>query len=210
MPNAWLIVESVEILKRLKKRSIPREIIAKYEAWKNLVATQGPHALLGLPGFRDHALAGEWKGYRASYLSRDWRVIYRTRKDEVFVEVERVSKHDYRRDAAHMEASQMSSQQEKTKKVEFVEARQHVRLTVAESLKLMRGFAELSQAELAEKSGVSQTTISALEKGRILLGVRRAERLARAMKVHPAVLLYPNWRADSEEMEGAELLRAIV
>lgn len=86
-------------------------------------------------------------------------------------------------------------------KDDFVPARQHIRLTVGGSLKIIRGFADMSQSELAEKSGISQTTISAIEKGRVSLGARRAEKLARAMKVHPAVLLYPNWRMDSEEAE---------
>ena len=56
----------------------------------------------------------------------------------------------------------------------------------------------MTQAELAEASGVAQATISSLESGRITLGAERAEKLARALKVHPAVLLWPNWEATEE------------
>jgi hypothetical protein len=29
-----------------------------------------------IPGYRDHALKGEWKGARSSYLTQKWRVLY--------------------------------------------------------------------------------------------------------------------------------------
>ena len=35
-------------------------------------------------------------------------------------------------------------------------------------------------------------SLSAIESGRVALGADRAEKLARALKVHPAVLLWPN------------------
>jgi addiction module RelE/StbE family toxin len=45
----------------------------------------------------DEALAGQWKGFRSSRLSGQWRVIYRVEKDEVAVYVVRASAHDCRR-----------------------------------------------------------------------------------------------------------------
>jgi len=45
----------------------------------------------------DEALAGQWKGFRSSRLSGQWRVIYRVTNNEVAVYVVRVSAHDYRR-----------------------------------------------------------------------------------------------------------------
>jgi len=50
-----------------------------------------------LPGFRDHALKGEWMGARSSALSRQWRVIYAVRGDELTVFVLEVNPHDYRK-----------------------------------------------------------------------------------------------------------------
>ena len=51
----------------------------------------------------------------------------------------------------------------------------------------------MSQNELALASGMPQSTISAIENNRINLGVERAKQLARALKCHPAVLVFPGW-----------------
>jgi transcriptional regulator with XRE-family HTH domain len=63
----------------------------------------------------------------------------------------------------------------------------------------MRELQELSQNELAALTGIPQSTISAIENDRINLGVERAKTLARALKCHPAVLVFPNWEADNAE-----------
>lgn len=65
-------------------------------------------------------------------------------------------------------------------------------------VRVTRELQEMTQNELAEATGIAQGTISSIEKGRVTLGAERAEKLARALKVHPAVLLWPNW----EESEG--------
>ena len=49
---------------------------------------------------------------------------------------------------------------------------------------------------LAKITGLKQTTISALEKNRINLGLVRAKILAKALKVHPAVLAFPDWEQE--------------
>ena len=41
-----------------------------------------------------------------------------------------------------------------------------------------------------------QSTISAIETGRVNLGVERAKSLARALRCHPAVLVFPGWQID--------------
>ena len=66
-----------------------------------------------------------------------------------------------------------------------------VQLTPGHMVRITREFAELSQAELAEKAGLKQATISSIESGRVTLGLERAKRLAEAMHVHPASLLFP-------------------
>ena len=66
-----------------------------------------------------------------------------------------------------------------------------VHLTPGQAVRITREFAELTQAELAERSGLTQATISAIETGKTTLGIARAKRLASAMKVHPASLLFP-------------------
>jgi ribosome-binding protein aMBF1 (putative translation factor) len=80
----------------------------------------------------------------------------------------------------------------------YVPARMRVALTPGDAVRVARELQEMTQAELAAVSGVPQPTISSIESGRATLGAERAERLARALKVHPAVLLWPNWDADAE------------
>jgi transcriptional regulator with XRE-family HTH domain len=57
---------------------------------------------------------------------------------------------------------------------------------------------EMSQNELAAVSGIPQSTISAIECERIKLGGERAKTLARALRCHPAVLVFPGWQINSD------------
>jgi mRNA-degrading endonuclease YafQ of YafQ-DinJ toxin-antitoxin module len=50
-----------------------------------------------IKGFRDKALAGDWRGHRYSRLGEQWRVIYRVVADETLFQVASISAHDYRR-----------------------------------------------------------------------------------------------------------------
>lgn len=79
----------------------------------------------------------------------------------------------------------------------FRPARRRVKVTPAESLRIVRELQELSQNELSKLCGIPQTTISAIENGRVRLGVERAKVLARALKCHPAVLVFPDWDEQS-------------
>lgn len=56
----------------------------------------------------------------------------------------------------------------------------------------------MSQNELAKASGIAQSTISAIENDRINLGVERAKTIARVLKCHPAVLVFPGWEVSAE------------
>lgn len=76
---------------------------------------------------------------------------------------------------------------------EFVHAKIRKTLSPGQSLKIIRELQELSQNELAKISGIPQSTISGMESGRINIGVERAKVLARALRVHPAVIIFPGW-----------------
>lgn len=76
---------------------------------------------------------------------------------------------------------------------DFKPAKRHVEVSTAESVRILRELQEMSQNELAESSGIPQSTISAIENGRVRLGVERAKTLARSLRCHPAVLLFPGW-----------------
>ena len=86
----------------------------------------------------------------------------------------------------------------KTTRKTTVPYRARVQLTPGDTVRVTRELQEMSQADLAQASGISQPTLSAIESGRVRLGDVRAERLARALKVHPAVLLWPSWDEQSK------------
>ena len=83
-------------------------------------------------------------------------------------------------------------------KNEYRKARRRVQVSVGESVRILREFQELTQNELAGASNIPQSTISAIENDRINLGVERAKALARALKCHPAVLVFPGWDVEGE------------
>jgi transcriptional regulator with XRE-family HTH domain len=72
-------------------------------------------------------------------------------------------------------------------------ARRRVAISVGESVRIIRELQGLSQNELAQRTGISQATISAIENDRLRLGVERAKTLARALNCHPGVLVFPGW-----------------
>ena len=79
-------------------------------------------------------------------------------------------------------------------------AKKRVDVTVGESVRIVRELQELSQSELSRLTRIPQATISAIENDRVNLGVERAKVLARALKCHPAVLVFPGW---GESLESA-------
>jgi transcriptional regulator with XRE-family HTH domain len=76
---------------------------------------------------------------------------------------------------------------------DFRPAKRRTTVSVGESVRILRELQEYSQNELASLTGIPQSTLSAIENDRIRLGVERAKVLARALKCHPAVLVFPGW-----------------
>ena len=91
----WVILEHRRVTKSLE--SAPLEVKKRYEKWKDIVLISGPQGLRFINGLNDEALSGEWRGYRSSRLTLQYRVIYKVERDRVLVRVENVSPHDYRR-----------------------------------------------------------------------------------------------------------------
>jgi transcriptional regulator with XRE-family HTH domain len=81
---------------------------------------------------------------------------------------------------------------------DFEPVTRNLDLSPGDSLRIMRELQEMSQNQLAEVSGIPQSTISAIENERSNLGVERAKIFARALKCHPAVLLFAGWDIDKE------------
>jgi transcriptional regulator with XRE-family HTH domain len=81
---------------------------------------------------------------------------------------------------------------------DYRKAKKLVDVSVGESVRILRELQEMSQNELSELTGIPQSTISAIENNRVNLGVERAKILARALKCHPAVLVFPGWDVRQE------------
>lgn len=89
----------------------------------------------------------------------------------------------------------------------YVSEKKYATLTRGEALRMTRELKGWTQDELAARSGVSQSAISSIENERIDLGLDRAEKLARALRIHPAVLAFPNWRSREGKAGSATTRR---
>lgn len=83
---------------------------------------------------------------------------------------------------------------------EYQPAKRNLEVSPGESVRILRELQELSQNQLAELTGIPQSTISAIENDKVRLGVERAKMIARALKCHPAVLVFPGWDVDAESV----------
>ena len=81
---------------------------------------------------------------------------------------------------------------------DYKEAQKRTDVSVGESVKIIRELQELSQNDLSSITGIPQSTLSAIEHDKINLGVERAKVLARALKCHPAVLVFPGWDVKND------------
>jgi transcriptional regulator with XRE-family HTH domain len=81
---------------------------------------------------------------------------------------------------------------------EYRKAKRQVAVSVGESVRIIRELQGMSQNGLARATGIPQSTISAIECDRIKLGVERAKQLARALRCHPAVLVFPGWDLEHD------------
>ena len=81
---------------------------------------------------------------------------------------------------------------------QFRPAKKRIKVSVGESVRIIRELQGLSQNQLAERTRIAQATLSAIENDRVRLGVERAKVIARALKCHPAVLVFPGWEDNLE------------
>ena len=80
---------------------------------------------------------------------------------------------------------------------DFVEFDLGVERTPGDSVRILRELCEWSQKDLEARSGIPQTTISAIENNKQNLGVERTKVFAKVFQVHPSVILFPNWKSDA-------------
>jgi len=78
-------------------------------------------------------------------------------------------------------------------------AKKTIEVSFGESVRIMRELQELSQSELARLTGIPQYIISGIENDRINIGIERSKVFAKALKCHPAVLIFPGWKLNDAE-----------
>lgn len=91
----WQIYEHRQLIRTIE--NVPKEIIKRYEKWKDIIRISGPQGLRLIKGFHDESLKGEWKGYRSSRLGLQYRTLYQVVEQEIFVAVFDITVHDYRK-----------------------------------------------------------------------------------------------------------------
>lgn len=79
-------------------------------------------------------------------------------------------------------------------------AEKYIEVTPGESLRIVRELQELNQSQLALLTGLAQSSISAMESGDAEIDIARAKVLARALKCHPAVLVFPGWEQPRDQL----------
>ena len=84
----------------------------------------------------------------------------------------------------------------KINKNDFVKGQDPIAVSPGEMLATLRHLQGLTQNELAKKARMTQANISSMESGRQQIGRDRAIVLAKALKVHPAVIMFPNYRIE--------------
>ncbi len=79
----------------------------------------------------------------------------------------------------------------------FRPAESHAALTTGEVIRMLRELKGWTQKTLEEHSGISPANLSLLENDKIDIGKRRAEQLAKAFDVHPAIIMFPEYEAKA-------------
>ena len=89
----WQILEHKNIRKNCRK--LPKQVLKKYELWKDIVFRHGPDKLREFPGFHDERLKGAREGQRSSRLNSQYRVIYIVNKNIITIYVLEINPHEY-------------------------------------------------------------------------------------------------------------------
>jgi len=90
----WQVLEHSRLDKQLDR--LPREVLKRYEKWKDVVTISGPRGLRMIKGVHDESLRGPLQAYRSSRLNLQYRVIYQVITEKSEVRMLRITAHDYR------------------------------------------------------------------------------------------------------------------
>ncbi len=79
---------------------------------------------------------------------------------------------------------------------DYAPAQKHADVTTGDAIKMLRELKGWTQEGLASRSAINAKNISLLENDRIEIGKKRAEQLANAFGVHPAIIMFPEYEAE--------------
>lgn len=85
----------------------------------------------------------------------------------------------------------------KYKAKDFVPAASYMNLSTGAVIRMLRELKGWTQKELAQRSEIGETNISLLENNRVEIGKKRAEQLAKAFSVHPAIIMFPDYETEA-------------
>lgn len=71
-------------------------------------------------------------------------------------------------------------------------AKKRIPVSAGKSARIIRELQGMTQNQLAERTGIPQATLSAIENDQVRLDLDRAKVLARALSCHPSALLAPD------------------
>lgn len=90
------VQEEIEAL--IRGRKLTHADQAVIHAWIRQVTYYGPESVRGDSKWADHALEGDWDGYRSSAFSNRGRIIYRIFEKKILIQIARIThEHDYRK-----------------------------------------------------------------------------------------------------------------
>ncbi len=79
---------------------------------------------------------------------------------------------------------------------DFIPAKRHASFTTGEALRMLRELKGWTQKELSKRSGIQVSNISLLENDKIEIGKKRVLELAKALGVHPAIIMFPEYEEE--------------
>jgi DNA-binding XRE family transcriptional regulator len=77
-------------------------------------------------------------------------------------------------------------------------ATKRIDVSVGESVCILRELQDMTQDDLAQAIGMTVATLRAIEEDRVSLDIAQAKVLARALRCHPAVMVFSGWDLESE------------
>lgn len=89
----WVVLENKGVVKALKR--VPTHICCNYLYWKKLIVNEGLNKLTEVRGFNFEKLRGDRSGQYSCMLSREYRIIFEIRDEELCVLVFEMNRHEY-------------------------------------------------------------------------------------------------------------------